>query len=68
MGQRDNGPHDLRVLSMRAHPADEGAVNLQRVDRQTVEVTQRRIACAKVIDAQLDAQGLQLHKHGNGRI
>src|ERR1700681_1748115 len=50
-----------------ADAADEGTVNLQGVKRKTVQVTQRGIPSAEVIDGQADAERLDLLQHLNRR-
>ena len=45
-----------RSLGVGIHPVDEGAVDLQRVDRELPQIAQRGIARAEVVDADLDAQ------------
>ena len=57
--QRDDGRDHLRALALETHPADEGAIDLQGVCLQLVQVAQGRIARAEVIDAPLDADRLQ---------
>ena len=43
------------------HPeaVDERPVDLHRIDREALEIAQRRIARAKVIDGQRDSHGLE---------
>src|SRR5579859_5723230 len=60
----DNG----RVLSVVAQAVDERAVNFERVDRETLEVTQARIASAEVVNGQPDADGLQGAQSRVGRF
>ena len=58
--QHDDGLHDLAAL-IALHPADERAVDLQRPNKEVVEVAQARVADAEVVNGQLDAERPQLH-------
>jgi len=45
--------------SVAAPVADEAAVDLDRIDREAAQVSQRRIAGAKIVDCQPHARALQ---------
>jgi hypothetical protein len=49
------------------HAAHEGAVDLERADGEAVQVRQRRVARAEVVQLQVDPQRLQLLQHRGGR-
>ena len=49
-----------RVVLARAEAGDQRAVDLQRVDRQHVQVRERRLAGAEVVDADAHAARRQL--------
>src|SRR5262245_34723790 len=59
MGQGDNGLDDLKVLAVEPHAVDERTVDLEQVDGKAMEVAERRIAGAEVVDTELNAQFLQ---------
>src|SRR6185295_6491117 len=50
VAETDDGAHDLRLVRMAAVGAEEGAVDLQRVHGQAVEMAERRVAGAEVVD------------------
>lgn len=56
VGHGDDGASDLGVLFARRKAVDEGAVDLQYVDRELFEVIQRRVACAEIIDSDTQAK------------
>src|SRR3990172_6099899 len=45
---------------------DEGPVDLQRVDRETLEVRERRVPGAEVVDRDANAEVVQAYEHGLG--
>src|SRR5215216_3804908 len=47
-------------------PVDQRAVDLQEIDRQTVEVRKRRIPCPEVVYRELQPQILELPQYGAG--
>jgi hypothetical protein len=54
-----DGPGQGGVVGLLAEPLDEGAVDLQRVDREPPKVGQRRVAGAEVVDRQRHAERLE---------
>ena len=56
----DDRPHDRHVLALAAEAGDEAAVDLDLVDRQALQVGQRRVARAEVVHGQPDAERAQL--------
>ena len=60
LGQREDGVYHARVAPVRAQGGDECPVDLQLVDGQPLEVGQRRVTGAEVVDGQLDAHCLEL--------
>ena len=54
---------DRRVLGILAEPVDEGPVDLQHVDGEPLQVAERRVAGAEVVDGQLDAERAQVLQH-----
>ena len=55
----DRRAHDRRVVVVVGHPEDERAVDLHLVQRQALEVGQRRLALAEVVERQADAEVAQ---------
>src|SRR3569833_2262607 len=56
----DHGACQLRPVVVRCQPADEGAIDLEDVDRETMQVRQRRIPSAEIIERETDTERLQL--------
>ena len=52
-------PDDLDIFSRFADAPNERAINLQSINREPVQITERRIASTKVVDAQLHAESFQ---------
>ena len=67
-GEGHNGSHDLCIAVVFADSADKGAVDLQGVCGQSVEVAQGRVAGAKVVEMELDPGAAQLLQLEYGRI
>src|SRR5688572_24392435 len=57
--QRDDAGNDGAVARAVDHAGHEGAVDLQRVQRQPGDVLQRRIAGPEVVDGDADAEPAQ---------
>src|SRR3989442_2679447 len=57
--ERDHRLRNRRVAAALLDPADERAVDLEAVDRQSREIAQARIARAEVVHRDLHAEGLQ---------
>jgi hypothetical protein len=51
--QRDDARYDRDVVRIVSHCGNEGAIDLQRIDRQSCKVSQRGIAGAEIIDRHL---------------
>src|SRR5829696_8148046 len=58
-----HGACDGGALAVRGEVGDERAVELDLVDREAVQVRQRRVARAEVVDRELDAELLQVVEH-----
>nr|GFB67140.1 hypothetical protein [Tanacetum cinerariifolium] len=59
VGHGDDRAGDLCVLFAGRQTVDEGAVDLQHIDRELLEVVQRGIAGAEVVDRDAQAQALE---------
>ncbi len=62
MGQRDHGLDDRQVCVIVVEPTHKRAIDLDRVERQVLQVSEGRIAGSEVIEDEQDAelaQGLQ---------
>ena len=71
MGKRDGGGADGDVVGVALDVADEGLVELQGVDGQQLEIAERRIARAEIVDRQAHAeiaQGFELADAGVGVV
>jgi hypothetical protein len=66
--QLHNRPHYLGGPVTLGHPADEGAVDLQRADGEALQVAQGRIARAEIVDAQLHAERPELFERVRSRL
>src|SRR5207245_1223794 len=52
----DDGADNGRIVGVDRHVADEGAIDLECIDGQMLQVAQARVACTEVIDE--DARAL----------
>ena len=70
MSHGDDGAGDLPVLFALRQTVDEAAVDLQYVDGELLEVVQRRIAGAEIVDGDAQAQALEVGEglHGAGHV
>ena len=59
LSQRPDRTDDRQSLATMSYPADEGAVDLQRIDRETVQIAQGGIARPEIIDVQPHMPGFQ---------
>src|SRR5436190_3344053 len=59
VAETDDGPDDRRRLRIPSEIDDEGAVDLDLVERKRLQVTQRGIAAAEVIHRYADPERLQ---------
>lgn len=66
VAQGDDGAHDGGIVGVVGQAADEGLVDFQEVQGQALEITQGRVASAKVVDGQLYAQALEFMQHFQG--
>ena len=57
--QRHDGVHDGGVVGVGRQIGDEGAVDLEKVDRKTLQVAQRRVAGAEIVDRHPHAHALE---------
>src|SRR6185295_5723002 len=57
--QPDDGAHDRRVVVVRGDVPNERLVDLERIQRQTLEVAQARVTRAEVVDRNGNAARLQ---------
>src|SRR5215472_18588325 len=58
--QADHGAHDLHAARLGQHAVDEGAVDLQLVDAELVQISEARIAGPEIIDGELDPASFEL--------
>ena len=58
-GEARHGPHDRQAVALGAEVADEGAVDLDAVEREGAEVGERRVADAEVVERDADAEGAE---------
>ena len=64
----DDGLDDRRVLGVEAEPGDEATVDLDRLDREPLEVRQRRVAGAEVVDGEVQAEAAQVAQGDRRRL
>src|ERR1051326_2739023 len=62
VGHGDDGGDDGGAVRVGVDVADEGLVDLERVDREALEVGERRVAGAEVVERDADAELLQLRE------
>mmetsp|Transcript_20721 Transcript_20721/g.38883 ORF Transcript_20721/g.38883 Transcript_20721/m.38883 type:complete len:265 (-) Transcript_20721:52-846(-) len=65
LGHADDGIDDGAVLGVLGQVAHEGLVDLELADAELLQMAERRIAGAEVIDGQADAARVQLVHHGD---
>jgi len=56
VAQRHHRLHDGPVVGLLVEVLDEAAVDLERLDGQPLQVAQRRVPGAEVVDGQMHAQ------------
>src|ERR1044072_4669911 len=66
--ERNDRFHDLQVLISRIHARNKRAIDLQRIDRKTIEITQRRISGAEIVDAQAHAETAKLRQRNRSKL
>ena len=59
-GERDDRADDFAVFRAVFHRADERAIDLERIDRKTMQVAQAGITCSEIVDRNLKAQVLAM--------
>ena len=59
LAQRNDRLADCSIVRVRQDVGDEGAVDLDLVERQTLQVGQRRIAGAEIVERESDAKAAQ---------
>ena len=64
---RHDRPQDVAVALVLGDAGDELAVDLDRVDREALDVVQRRMAGAEVVEHQPHAEVLEVLQHGRRR-
>jgi hypothetical protein len=66
--QVDGGAHDDGAIGVVRHAHDEGAVDLQLIDRQCLEVRHGRVTGTEVVDAQRHVHGVEGLEDGEGEV
>ncbi len=56
LAQGDDRGGDRRIVGIAMHIGDEAAIDFYLVDRQTLQVVQRRVTRAEIIERQADTQ------------
>src|SRR5829696_1982589 len=64
----DDRLDDRRVLGVEAEPGDEAAIDLDRLDREPLEVRERRIPGAEVVDGQVKSEAAQVAQGDRRRL
>ena len=64
----DDGLDDRRVLGVEAEAGDEPTVDLDRLDREPLEVRERGVAGAEVVDREVQAQAAQVAQGDRRRL
>ena len=60
MGEVDHRSHDHRVVLAPAHVHDEGSVDFEFIDRQALEVGERGVPGAEIVDGKAQADIMEL--------
>ena len=68
LSKGNDAANDGGVLAVSAEFGHERAVDLDHVDRETIQVRQRRVACPKTIDSQWDPEIRQLAERFDRRL
>src|SRR6202042_3758522 len=63
VGQRDDRTHDGYVTGIEIQVADEAAVDLELIDRKSLQVAHTGVPGAEVVDRHNDAKLAQLLQH-----
>src|SRR6476469_7616722 len=64
----DNQRDQSYPFGATCHSLHKGAIDLEDIERKGVQITQRRISGAKVINAELNLTLPQLLKHHTGKL
>ena len=64
---RDDRAQDVAVALVLGDAVDELAVDLDRLDREALDVVERRVAGAEVVEHQPHAEALEVLQHGGRR-
>ena len=64
----DDRVDDRGAVLLLAHPRDERPVDLQRLDREPLEVRQRRVAGAEVVDREVEAESTERTERAQRRL
>jgi len=67
-GHHDDGLRDRAVLAAVRQRADEGTVDLQRVHVEPLQVRERRVTGAEVVQRDADADAREVGQQGAGRL
>src|ERR1700733_3333323 len=62
LAERDDRPRQLRAVFGARQAADEGAIDLEDVNRKTMQIRQRGIAGAEIVDREAHAERLETVK------
>ena len=68
LSQPDDRAHDFKALLVRAHRVNKRSVDLKVTKGKPVQVTQRRVARAEVVNADVDTKRFQLAEHLDGCV
>ena len=68
MGHADHGADDGGIVGTGSDVGDETAVDFQSPDRQSLQIAQRRVAGAEIVECQTDVQGRQIAQGTNDRV
>lgn len=68
LGKADHGGDDGGIAGVAAQAGDEGAVDLQEVDGELLEVVHGREPGPEVVQRQPDAERLQAHERASGGV
>src|SRR5260370_8872006 len=70
LAHRDHGRDDCSVASSTRDVLDEGLIDFQSVDREALQVIQRGMPYAKIVDGNAHPDVLQVEKHlsAHGRV
>src|SRR5581483_4372232 len=67
VGHGNDCGNDRKIVGVVGNIAHEGAVDLELVDRKTLEIRQRRVAGAEIVEGERDSDALEL-THDADRI